>query len=95
MEYSNGPLLFDVHKKIGAMGEQIGYFFAKQLIDSLDYIQSKGIAHRDIKLENILLDDRMNIKLADFGQAVNKNVKKLTQFRGSKSYMAPEIWRGE
>lgn len=38
MEYSNGPLLFDIYKKLGAMGEQIGHFFAKQLVESLQYI---------------------------------------------------------
>ena len=37
----------------------------------------------------------MNLKVADFGFAVNKNVAKLKKFRGTKSYMAPEIQKGE
>jgi hypothetical protein len=39
----------------------------KQIIDGLCYIHSKFIAHRDIKLDNILLDGKGNVKIADFG----------------------------
>lgn len=39
----------------------------KQLINSLNYLHSKCIAHRDIKLENVMLDERRNVKLIDFG----------------------------
>ena len=39
----------------------------KQIIDGLDYIHSKFIAHRDIKLDNILLDGEGGVKICDFG----------------------------
>lgn len=51
--------------------------------------------HRDIKLENILVDKNMNLKLADFGFAANKNIDQLSTFRGTQSYMAPEIRQGK
>lgn len=39
----------------------------KQLLEVLEYLHDEGITHRDIKLENILLDNDNNIKLIDFG----------------------------
>lgn len=44
-----------------------------------------------MKLENILLDDNLNFKVCDFGFATNKNVNKLRSYRGTSTYMAPEI----
>ena len=48
--------LFDFCKTMGGMGEEAGKFFLHQIINVLEYIHNKEIAHRDIKLENILLD---------------------------------------
>ena len=54
------------------MGEDAGRFFAHQMLDAMEYMQSNRVAHRDLKLENILIDDNLNLKIADFGFACHK-----------------------
>ena len=61
----------------------------------LEYLQSKKIAHRDLKLENILVDDELTLKVADFGFATYKKITKLQSYRGTMTYMAPEIKEGK
>jgi serine/threonine protein kinase len=73
------------------MGEFAGKFFMKQIIDALSYLHNtKSIAHRDLKLDNILIDDDLNLILADFGYATSAN-RPLSSYRGTKTYMAPEV----
>jgi serine/threonine protein kinase len=55
----------------------------------------KGVVHRDLKLENILVDDNLNLKIADFGFATYKKIEKLKSYRGTMTYMAPEIKEGK
>jgi len=57
----------------------------------MQYLQSKNICHRDIKLENILFDQQLNIKLVDFGIASFQGSKMLSDFCGTGMYIAPEI----
>lgn len=58
----------------------------------MSYLHENSISHRDIKLENLLLDDSKNIKIIDFGfSIVSPKDKKLNVFCGTPSYMAPEI----
>jgi serine/threonine protein kinase len=95
MEYVDRGLLFDLCQTMGAMGENAGRFFITQLLESLDYMHTKRVVHRDLKLENILVDERLNLKIADFGFACYKNIDSLKSYRGTMTYMAPEIKEGK
>ena len=59
----------------------------------MEYLHEQGVIHRDVKLENILLDESYKIiKIIDFGFSIRFNgEKKLNVFCGTPSYMAPEI----
>ena len=50
-----------------------------------------NIVHRDLKLDNMLIDGKMNIKVIDFGFAQEGQTSNLSQCIGTDSYMAPEI----
>jgi len=80
---------------MGGMGEDTVRYFMSQMIDVLTYMQGKGVVHRDLKLENILVDDQMNLKVADFGFATYKKINRLKSYRGTMTYMAPEIKEGK
>lgn len=95
MECIQGGLLFDLCQLAGAMGEDVGRFMATQLLDSVEYLHGLRVVHRDLKLENILVDEKLNLKIADFGFASYKNTDRLKSFRGTLTYMAPEIKEGK
>jgi serine/threonine protein kinase len=77
------------------MGENAGRFFALQMLDSIEYLHQRRVVHRDLKLENILVDDALNLKIADFGFASYKSIDCLKSYRGTMTYMAPEIKLGK
>ena len=92
---SGGDLLSFVIKRT-KLNEKTSRIIFKQLINSLKFIHSKGIIHRDIKLDNILIDLNNSIKLCDFG--VGKNYKKNEKLKdqcGTPAYIAPEILNNE
>ena len=65
----------------------------KQVVSALAYLQKKGIAHRDIKPQNILLFIGNIFKVADLGEAKNINSKnKQMTLRGSELYMSPILY---
>ena len=64
MDYVESEELFGFLKKtfeVDGMGESFARFFMHQVLDSLEYIHSEKIVHRDVKLENLLIDRNMNV----------------------------------
>ena len=94
MEYINCGNLFSFVKKRRKLSEKTSKFLFRQIIQGIKYIHSKNIVHRDIKLENILIDLNNNIKICDFGISKifdNENNMILFDKCGTPMYMAPEI----
>ena len=59
------------------LGEERAKYIIEQLINAFSYCHENGIIHSDIKLENILIDRNINIKIIDFDFAKYKNINKL------------------
>jgi tRNA A-37 threonylcarbamoyl transferase component Bud32 len=79
----------------GSFNEVQSFLILKDLVESLKYLHSKGILHRDVKLDNILLNNKYKVKLCDFGISLKINEgSKLTEKCGTPAYMAPEIITG-
>eukprot|EP00891_Asterochloris_glomerata_P004326 jgi/Astpho2/4326/Aster-07415 len=94
MEYAAGGELFDRIVKAGRFSEDEARFFFQQLISGVSYCHSEGVCHRDLKLENTLLDGRPapRLKICDFGyskSAVFDSQPKSTV--GTPAYIAPEV----
>jgi serine/threonine protein kinase len=93
LEYAENGALSTFIKETGPLEEEIVRFYAYQIVHAVKHIHDCGFAHLDLKLENLLLDEFFNAKVADFGWAVN--VKETWGFTGHKRgtyiYMPPEI----
>lgn len=93
IEYAeNGPLSKFV-RITGEIEECLVRFMFSQILNAVSYMHSFGIAHLDLKLENILLDKYFNIKVADLGVAHEdtKHNSKCPHRKGTVIYMAPEV----
>jgi len=90
MELINGNELFEEIAKKGALDEDTARRYILQIISAIDYCHSIGVCHRDIKLENVVVDsETQTLKLLDFGFS-----RHLTSFLktavGTPTYIAPE-----
>ena len=91
----NGDVLRFIQRS-GAIKGHLARIWIRQVCDAVRYLHDQDITHRDLKLENLLLDNMFNVKLCDFGFVKSHSMKELSKtYCGSKSYASPEILRGE
>jgi MAP/microtubule affinity-regulating kinase len=94
MERASGGTLWRILLS-GHLKEKKARRMFQQLVWAVGYCHSRGIAHRDLKPDNILLDEADNVKLADFGLATwFMPGQKLEQVCGALAFRAPEIYLG-
>ncbi|KAL7880080.1 hypothetical protein SRHO_G00023340 [Serrasalmus rhombeus] len=93
MEYCGGGSLQDIYHVTGPLKEKQIAYICRETLQGLNHLHETGKIHRDIKGANILLTERGDVKLADFGVAaeISASVAKRKSFIGTPYWMAPEV----
>jgi serine/threonine-protein kinase len=95
MEYVEGLSLRGMMREPGGMPTEKALDIARQICEAMVYMHSQGVVHRDLKPENILVTHEGQIKIMDFGIALDESARRLTwsglsSTIGTPDYMAPE-----
>ena len=93
LEYASGGELFDYILQHRYLKDSLACRLFAQLVSGVYYMHSKGIVHRDLKLENLLLDKHKNIVITDFGfvNSFTSESELMKTSCGSPCYAAPEL----
>ena len=98
MEYVPGKTLKQIIRERGPLLNEETVDIMKQLVSAISEAHSRGIIHRDIKPQNVIIKSDGTLKILDFGIATAKGSMQLTQANnvmGSVHYLAPELAKGE
>jgi len=92
MPFVKGGELYKIFKEQKRLSEDVVKFYAAQICMAIGYLHSKSIMHRDLKLENILVDEKGYLKIIDYGLAKTLKDDQLAKtFCGTPEYLAPEM----
>lgn len=97
LEFCSGGDLFNRVVEVKRFEENEASLIMAQILSGVTYLHSKKIIHRDLKLENVLLEDRENLflKIIDFDAATFYGKGFQKEIYGTPMYMAPEIMKGK
>ena len=94
-QYAPGGDMLHYIQQQGVIDESVAREWILQVMDAICYMHESGMGHRDLKLENLLINTQWNLQICDFGFTKSLSENLSQTYCGSKSYAAPEILMGQ